>query len=79
MSMSMVVICRAAPPSKNAFKGLFTDNKGLKMCIKVNSVRFVTPDAAIEDGTSSAIPPDSTPPSQPWVSVRCRSACDLLS
>jgi uncharacterized protein (TIGR02246 family) len=52
------------PAIENAFKDFFTENKGLKLRIEVNSVRFVAPDVAIEDGTTSVIPPDGTPPSQ---------------
>ena len=52
------------PAIENGFKDFFTENKGLKLRIDVNSVRFVTPDTAIEDGTTSVIPPDGTPPNQ---------------
>ena len=52
------------PSIENAFKDFFTENKGLKLRIDVNSVRFVTPDTAIEDGTTSLIPSDGTPPNQ---------------
>jgi uncharacterized protein (TIGR02246 family) len=48
---------------EDAFKDFFKENKGLKLRIDVKSVRFVRPDVAIEDGTSSVIPPDGTPPS----------------
>jgi uncharacterized protein (TIGR02246 family) len=49
---------------ENAFKDFFAENKGLKLRIDVNSVRFVTPDTAIEDGITSVISPDGTPPNQ---------------
>jgi uncharacterized protein (TIGR02246 family) len=49
---------------EKAFKDFFMESKGLKLRIDVNSVRFLTPDMAIEDGTTSVIPPDNTPPSQ---------------
>src|SRR6201981_484701 len=49
---------------EDAFKEFFEENKGLKLRIDVKSVRFVTPDVAIGDGTSSVIPPDGSPPSQ---------------
>jgi uncharacterized protein (TIGR02246 family) len=49
---------------EDAFKEFFKENKGLKLRIDVKSVRFVTPDVAIEDGTSSVIPADGAPPSQ---------------
>jgi uncharacterized protein (TIGR02246 family) len=47
---------------EDAFKEFFEENKGLKLRIDVKSVRFVTPDVAIGDRTSSVIPPDGTPP-----------------
>jgi hypothetical protein len=37
---------------------------GNALRIDVNSVRFLTPDIAIEDGTTTVIPPDNAPPSQ---------------
>jgi len=49
---------------ENAFKDFFAEKKGLKLRIDVNSVRFLTPDMAIEDGTTTVIPPDGAPPSQ---------------
>ena len=49
---------------ENAFKDFFAENKGLKLRIDVKSVRFVAPETAIEDGITSAIPPDGAPPSQ---------------
>jgi uncharacterized protein (TIGR02246 family) len=52
------------PAIENAFKDFFTENKGLKLRIDVNSVRFVTPETAIEDGTTSVIPSDGAPPIQ---------------
>jgi uncharacterized protein (TIGR02246 family) len=52
------------PAIEDAFREFFTENKGLKLRIDVNSVRFVTPDTAIEDGVTSLIPPDGTPPNQ---------------
>src|SRR5260221_13885779 len=52
------------PAIENAFKDFFTENKGLKLRIDVKSVRFVTPETAIEDGITSVIPPDGAPPSQ---------------
>jgi uncharacterized protein (TIGR02246 family) len=57
-------VLNGRPAIENAFKDFFMENKGLKLRIDVNSVRFVTPDVAIEDGTTSVIPPDGTPPSQ---------------
>src|SRR5258708_34617257 len=50
------------PAIENAFKDFFKENKGSKLRIDVKSVRFVTPETAIEDGVSSSIAPDGTPP-----------------
>ncbi len=52
------------PAIENAFKDFFAENKGLKLRIDVKSVRFVTPETAIEDGVSSVISPDGAPPNQ---------------
>jgi uncharacterized protein (TIGR02246 family) len=48
-------------------KGLtafFAKNKGLKVRIESESLRFVTPDVAVEDGTTFVIHPDGSPPSR---------------
>jgi uncharacterized protein (TIGR02246 family) len=52
------------PAIEDAFKEFFTENKGLKLRVDVNSVRFITQDTAIEDGVTSVIPPDGAPPNQ---------------
>jgi uncharacterized protein (TIGR02246 family) len=46
-----------------AFKQLFADHKNLKLRIDITGLRFVTPDVAIEDGTTSVLAPDGGPPS----------------
>ena len=46
------------------FKGFFAENKGLKLRIDIASLKFVTADVAIEDGTTSVIPPDGGLPSR---------------
>src|SRR5262245_40016980 len=38
---------------EKAFTGLFAENKGLKLRIDSASLRFITPDVAIEDGVTS--------------------------
>jgi hypothetical protein len=40
------------------------ENKGLKLRIDRNSVRFVTPEIAIEDRITSVIPGDGAAPNQ---------------
>jgi hypothetical protein len=62
--ISTVAICKGRTAIEDAFKEFFKENKALKLRIDVKSVRFVTPDVAVEDGTSSVIPPDGSPPSQ---------------
>jgi uncharacterized protein (TIGR02246 family) len=49
---------------EKAFTAFFAGNKGLKARIESESLRFVTPEVAIEDGTSFVIHPDGTPPSR---------------
>jgi uncharacterized protein (TIGR02246 family) len=49
---------------EKAFADLFAENKGLKIRIESLSLRFLTPDSAIEDGTTEVFPPDGGPPSR---------------
>jgi uncharacterized protein (TIGR02246 family) len=49
---------------EKAFKGFFSKNKGLKLRIDSDSLQFVTPDVAIEDGMTTVIPSDGGPPSR---------------
>ena len=49
---------------EKAFADLFAQTKGLKIRIDSDSLRFVTPEVAIEDGTSEVYPPDGAPPSR---------------
>src|SRR5262245_9405737 len=49
---------------ERAFTSLFSENKGLKLSVESESLRFVTPDVAIEDGTTARIPADGGPPSR---------------
>jgi len=49
---------------EKAFEGFFAENKGLKLRIDSASLRFVTGEVAIEDGTTEVIPPDGSPPSR---------------
>ena len=52
------------PAIENAFKDFFAENKGSKLRIDVNSVRFITPETAVEDGITSVIRSDGAPPDQ---------------
>jgi uncharacterized protein (TIGR02246 family) len=49
---------------EKAFQSLFAENKGLKLQIASDSLRFVTPEVALEDGTTAVIPADGGPPSR---------------
>jgi uncharacterized protein (TIGR02246 family) len=49
---------------EKAFKELFAENKGLRLHITVNSVSFVSPELAVEDGTTDVIPADGATPSR---------------
>ena len=51
------------------FEAFFTENKGLKLRIDSESLRFVTADVAIEDGVTSVITPDGVPPSRARYSI----------
>lgn len=46
------------------FKDLFAESKGLKLRIEIASVRFPTPDTAIEDGVTSVLSPAGDLPSR---------------
>jgi uncharacterized protein (TIGR02246 family) len=46
-----------------ALQHAFALNKGMKLRINSASLRFLTPDVAVEDGTTEVIPPDGGPPS----------------
>jgi uncharacterized protein (TIGR02246 family) len=46
------------------FAALFAEHKGLKVRIESDSLRFATPDVAVEDGTTEVFPPDGGPPSR---------------
>jgi uncharacterized protein (TIGR02246 family) len=45
-----------------AFQKQFAANKGGKLRINTTALRFVTPDCAVEDGTTEVVYPDDAPP-----------------
>jgi len=49
---------------EKTFTEFFSENKGLKAQIHTESLRFVTPDVAVEDGVTSVTEPDGGPPSR---------------
>jgi len=49
---------------EKAFTEFFATNKGLKVGINSESLRFITPDVAVEEGVTAVFPPDGGPPSR---------------
>jgi uncharacterized protein (TIGR02246 family) len=49
---------------EKSFTAFFGEHKGLKLRIESNSLRFVTPDVAIEDGNTAVISAEGLPPSR---------------
>ena len=49
---------------EKAFRGFFAENKGLKLRIDSETLRFVTADVAIEEGVTSVMSSDGSPPSR---------------
>lgn len=49
---------------EKAFRSFFAENKGLMIRIESHSLRFVTAEVAIEDGTSSVAHSEGSPPSR---------------
>jgi uncharacterized protein (TIGR02246 family) len=49
---------------QKAFEGFFAENKDLKLRINSDSMRMVTPDVAIEDGSTEVGGPDGAPPTR---------------
>jgi uncharacterized protein (TIGR02246 family) len=49
---------------EKVFTEFFAENKGLKLRIDVTGMKFVTPEVALEDGTTSVLPADGAPPSR---------------
>jgi uncharacterized protein (TIGR02246 family) len=52
------------PAIEKDFADLFAENKGLKLRIEVASLKFPTPDTAVEDGITAVLAPDGTAPSR---------------
>src|SRR6202022_1659083 len=54
---------------EKTFRELFAENKGLKLRINIDSLRFPTADVAIEDGTTEVSPANGAPPSRARYSI----------
>ena len=57
-------VLNGRPAIEKDFADLFAQNKGLKLRIEVASLKFPTPDTAVEDGTTAVLAPDGTAPSR---------------
>jgi uncharacterized protein (TIGR02246 family) len=57
-------VLNGRPAIEKDFANLFTENKGLKLRIEIASLKFPTPDTAVEDGTTAVLAPDGTAPSR---------------
>jgi uncharacterized protein (TIGR02246 family) len=57
-------VLNGRPAIEKDFTDLFAQNKGLKLRIEVASLKFPTPDTAVEDGTTAVLAPDGTAPSR---------------
>ena len=55
---------KGRPEIEKSFAALFASNKGLKVRIEIQSIKFPSADVAIEDGSSVVIPPDGFVPSR---------------
>lgn len=49
---------------EKSYAELFAESKGLQLRIDVTALRFVTPEVAVEDGTTAVIHPDGLPPTK---------------
>ena len=57
-------VLKGRPAIEKDFEDLFAGNKGLKLRIEIASLRFPTPDTAVEDGTTGVLAPDGSVPSR---------------
>jgi hypothetical protein len=57
-------VLNGRPAIEKDFDNLFAENKGLKLRIEIASLKFPTPDTAVEDGTTAVLAPDGTAPSR---------------
>ena len=49
---------------EKSFTAFFAENKGAKLRIEIDSLRFITPEVANEDGMTAVLVPDAGPPSR---------------
>jgi uncharacterized protein (TIGR02246 family) len=54
---------------EKSFATFFAENKGAKLRIEIEGLRFITPDVAIEDGMTAVFTPDGAPPSRAKYSI----------
>ena len=58
-------VLNGRPAIEKDFADLFAQNKGLKLRIEVASLKFPTPDTAVEDGTTAVLAPMDGPEPRP--------------
>jgi uncharacterized protein (TIGR02246 family) len=46
------------------FKGLFDEYPKVQLRIEVESIKFLSPDVAVEEGVTAVLPPDGAPPTE---------------
>jgi uncharacterized protein (TIGR02246 family) len=49
---------------EKSFTAFFAENKGVKLRIEIDALKFITPDVAIEDGMTAVLSPEGGPPSR---------------
>ena len=49
---------------EKSYRAFFSEHKNLKVRVESDSLRFISPDVAIEEGTSEVFAPDGRPPSR---------------
>lgn len=54
---------------EKSFQTFFAENKGAKLRIDIESLRFITPDVAIEEGVTAVLTPEGGPPSRAKYSI----------
>jgi uncharacterized protein (TIGR02246 family) len=54
---------------EKSFEEFFAENKGAKLRIDIDSIKFITGDVAIEDGSTAVMTPDGAPPSRAKYSI----------
>lgn len=54
---------------EKSFTAFFAENKGAKLRVEIDALKFITPDVAIEDGMTAVLSPEGGPPSRAKYSI----------